>query len=405
MKFSLRLSYQNYSHFFWIRNSLPNKILDNNSMRSGKYIKQFSGDFQYKSFIPNELPFKINLNDSLQDLLSKANLALGRLDGIVEILPDVDFFILMFLRKEATLSSQIEGTQATFSDLLKAESKLENAEIHNDVDEIQNYLESINYGLERLNTLPLSLHLIKEIHEKLLKGVRGENKTPGEFRRSQNWVGGTSIQNASFIPPPVNEMNQSLHNLEKFIYDKSPLPALIKIGIIHSQFESIHPFLDGNGRIERLLITFYLCQRGILKKPMLYLSEYLKKNRQNYYDKLNDIRENDDIEGWLRFFLEGVKVTSDNAVETVKKINEIRNSDLEKVIKKGISKEKSIILFNYLYRSPYINIKSVEKVTAAKNPTAIGIVNNFIDLEILKEVTRKKRNRVFLYDKYLKLFE
>ena len=374
-------------------------------MRSGKYVKQLSGDLQFKSFIPNDLPFKINLIDSLQDLLSKANLALGRLDGIGEILPDVDFFILMYIRKEATLSSQIEGTQATFSDLLKAESKLDNAEIHNDVDEIQNYIEAINYGLKRLNTLPLSLHLIKEIHEKLLKGVRGENKTPGEFRRSQNWIGGSSIQNALFIPPPVNEMIQSLHNLEKFIYDKSPMPVLIKTGIIHSQFETIHPFLDGNGRIGRLLITFYLCQKGILKKPMLYLSEYFKMNRQNYYDKLNDIRDKDDIEGWLRFFLEGVSVTSENAVETVRRINEIRNSDLEKIIKKGISKEKSIVLFNHLYKSPYVSIKSVERVTLTKNPTAISIVNNFIDLEILKETTGKKRNRVFVYDKYLKLFE
>ena len=374
-------------------------------MRSGKYVKQLSGEAQYKSFIPNELPFKLTLNDSLQDLLSKANLALGRLDGIGELLPDVDFFILMYVRKEATLSSQIEGTQATFSDLLKAESKLENAEIHNDVDEIQNYIESVNYGLERLNTFPLSLHLIKEIHEKLLKGVRGENKTPGEFRRSQNWVGGSSISNATFIPPPVDEMNRSLHNLENFIYDKSPLPILIKTGIIHSQFETIHPFLAGNGRIGRLLITFYLCQKGILKKPMLYLSEYFKKNRQSYYERLNDVRDKDDIEGWLRFFLEGVRVTSDNAVETVRRINEMRNSDLEKVIKKGVSKEKSIILFNHLYRSPYVNIKSVEKLTASKNPTAIGIVNNFVDLEILKEVTGKKRNKVFVYDRYLKMFE
>ncbi len=374
-------------------------------MRSGKYVKQLSGEAQYKSFIPGELPFKLTLNDSLQDLLSKADLALGRLDGIGELLPDVDFFILMYVRKEATLSSQIEGTQATFSDLLKAESKLENAEIHNDVDEIQNYIESVNYGLKRLNTFPLSLHLIKEIHEKLLKGVRGENKTPGEFRKSQNWVGGSSISNATFIPPPVAEMNQSLHNLEKFIYNKSPLPILIKTGIIHSQFETIHPFLDGNGRIGRLLITFYLCHKGILKKPMLYLSEYFKKNRQSYYERLNDVREKDDIEGWLRFFLEGVRVTSDNAVDTVRRINEMRNSDLEKVIKKGVSKEKSIILFNHLYRSPYVNIKSVEKLTASKNPTAIGIVNNFVDLDILKEVTGKKRNKVFVYDRYLKMFE
>ena len=248
-------------------------------MRSGTYNKQLKGDAEYKAFIPAKLPFKIKFDSALQNLLSKADQALGRLDGISEVLPDVDFFILMYVRKEATLSSQVEGTQATFSDLLKAEAKIKDAEIHNDVDEIVNYIGAMNYGLKRLRDIPISLRLTREIHEMLLHGVRGRHKSPGEFRRSQNWVGGPTIQTASFIPPPPQEVMPLLDNMEKFLHDKSPIQILVKTALIHSQFENIHPFLDGNGRIGRLLITFYLCQQGVLHKPLLYLSEYFKQNR------------------------------------------------------------------------------------------------------------------------------
>ena len=374
-------------------------------MRSGTYIKQLKGESEYKAFIPNKLPFKIKFDSTLQNLLSKADQALGRLDGISEVLPNVDFFILMYVRKEATLSSQVEGTQATFSDLLKAEAKIKDAGIHNDVNEIVNYTRAMNYGLKRLKDIPISLRLIKEIHEMLLHGVRGKHKSPGEFRRSQNWVGGPTIQTASFVPPSPNEVMPLLDNIEKFFHDKASIQILVKTALIHSQFENIHPFLDGNGRVGRLLITFYLCQQGVLNKPLLYLSEYFKQNRQAYYDKLNAVHEKDDIEGWIKFFLEGVAATSSKAITTARKIVGLHEKDLEIVTGFGRSTEKGIRLLNSLYRTPLVRIKDVEKITKLKNPNALALVTKFVESGILKETTGQKRNRVFSYQNYIKLFE
>ena len=317
--------------------------------RTGKYITQLQGDIQYKAFVPNLLPFEYRVDEKMQHLLSKADIALGRLDGIAEVLPDVNFFIFMYTRKEATLSSQVEGTQATFSDVLKAEAKIEDSEIHKDVDEIINYIKAMNYGLNKLEELPLSLRLIKEIHATLLRGVRGEGKYPGEFRKSQNWVGGATIQTARFVPPPAHEVMPLLGNLEKILNDDTALPILIKIGMVHAQFENIHPFLDGNGRVGRLLITFYLCQQGILKRPLLYLSEFFKAHRQDYYDRLDAVHEKDDIENWLKFFVEGVSVTADKAVETTRKILQLREKDLQKITKMGRSSEKGKLLLDFLY--------------------------------------------------------
>lgn len=374
-------------------------------MRTGKYIKQLSGDSEYQAFVPNFLPFKIDADAVLQDLLSKADLALGRLDGIAELLPDVDFFILMYVRKEAALSSQIEGTQATFADVLKAEAKIESAEVHKDVDEIINYIQAMNYGLKRLSSFPLSLRLIREIHNILLQGVRGAHKMPGEFRKSQNWIGGSNIQTASFVPPPAHELTLLLDNLEKFLHDKSPTPILIKTGLIHSQFEAIHPFLDGNGRIGRLLITFYLCQQGVLRKPLLYLSEFLKQYRQDYYDKLNAMHGKDEIEEWLKFFLSGVAVTAERAVSTARKILELRERDLRKVTGMGRRAENAMRLLHSLYKMPFLKVVDVEKITELKNPNALVLMAKFTKAGILKEITGKKRNRVFAYQDYIKLFE
>lgn len=374
-------------------------------MRTGRYITQLKGSAEYRAFVPATLPHEIKLDHALNGLLSKADQALGRLDGIAEILPDVDFFILMYMRKEATLSSQVEGTQATFSDLLKAEAKIEDMEIHKDVDEIVNYINAMNYGLKRLETLPLSLRLIKEIHKTLLHGVRGEWKTPGEFRISQNWVGGATIETANFIPPPAHELSALLGNLERFLHDSSPLPILIKTGVIHSQFENIHPFLDGNGRIGRLLTTFYLCQQKVLQRPLLYLSEYFKQHRQIYYDRLNAVHEKDEIEGWLKFFLEGVAITSSKAVETARKILQLKNTDHQKIMKVGRSAEKGIVLLNHLYKMPLVRVRDVEKITGLKNPNALELVSKFVKQGILKEITGQKRNRVFIYQSYVKLFE
>jgi len=373
--------------------------------RTGTYIPQLQGDLQYKAFIPNALDYPIKWDNQLHQFVSNAALALGRLDGISEILPDVDFFIFMYIRKEATLSSQVEGTQATFSDVLKAEAKIEDAEIHKDVDEIRNYILAMNHGLARLKDFPLSGRLIREIHAILLRGVRGEHKYPGEFRQTQNWVGGSTLKTARFIPPPPHEMNLSIDNLEKFIHHNNEIPILVKIALIHAQFETIHPFLDGNGRIGRLLITFYLCQQGALGKPLLYLSEYFKAHRTEYYDRLDAYHEKDDIEGWLKFFLEGVAITADKAVETTRRILRLREQDVHKVMALGRSSANGKKVLDYLYKSPYIQIKNVETITGLKNPNALALVNKLEKANILEEFTGKTRNKIFAYHDYLKLFE
>lgn len=375
------------------------------SMRTGKYIKQLSGDLEYRAFIPNLLPFKIHMDSILQELLSKGDLALGRLDGIAELLPDVDFFILMYVRKEAALSSQIEGTQATFADVLKAEAKIVGVEIHEDVDEIINYIKAMNYGLTRLNSLPLSLRLIREIHKILLSGVRGEQRMPGEFRNSQNWIGGATIATATYVPPPAYELVPLLGNFEKFLHNKLPIPVLIKTGLIHYQFEAIHPFLDGNGRMGRLLITVYLCQQGVLRKPLLYLSEFFKQYRQEYYDRLNAAHGKDEIESWLKFFLEGVALTCQKAVETAQKVISLREMDINKVTAMGRSVESGMKLLYSLYKIPMVKVSDVEKITGLKNPNALALIAKFVKAEILQEITGKKRNRVFAYQNYVKLFE
>ncbi len=373
-------------------------------MRTGSYKNQLKGELQYKAFIPNNLPLQLNIDSDLQMLLSKADQALGRLDTIGEVVPDIDFFILMYVRKEATLSSQIEGTQATFVDVLKAESKIKDAEIHKDVDEILNYINAMNYGLTRLRDLPLSLRLLKEIHALLLKGVRGEWKTPGEFRVSQNWVGGSSIQTATYVPPPQSEVMPLMGNLELYLHNTEPMPILLKTGIIHAHFETIHPFLDGNGRVGRLLITFYLCQQGSLTKPLLYLSEFFKEHRQIYYDKLNSYREKDDIEGWLKFYLEGISITAEKAVSTARKIIKLKEVYAQKVASLGRSAERGMKLLNALYKKPLVTIKGVEKIAELKNPNALSLVLKLEKIGILKEITGRTRNRIYSYQDYINLF-
>ncbi|OGH13937.1 MAG: hypothetical protein A2860_01665 [Candidatus Levybacteria bacterium RIFCSPHIGHO2_01_FULL_37_33] len=372
--------------------------------RTGHFREELQGEVKYKTFIPNILPFKVNYDSELQTLQSKADLALGRLDMVADVLPNVDFFIFMYVRKEATLSSQIEGTQATFIDVLKAEARIEDSEIHKDVDEVINYISAMNYGLERSKTLPLSVRLLKEIHAFLLKGVRGGWKTPGEMRKSQNWIGGSSINTAKFVPPPHEEVIPLMSNLEKNLHDNEKLPVIIKIGLIHAQFETIHPFLDGNGRIGRLLITFYLCKQDILRKPLLYLSDFFKEYKTEYYERLNLFRERDDIEGWLKFFLEGVASTSEKALNTSRKIIKQRDKDIAKITKLGKSAENGMKLLNSLYESPLVRVKDVERITGLKNPNALSLVSRFEKLGLLKEITGKQRNRIYSYDDYVQLF-
>jgi Fic family protein len=311
----------------------------------------------------------------------------------------------MYVRKEATISSQIEGTQATFIDVLKKEAKFEDNEIHQDVDEIVNYINAMNYGLKRLEEIPLSLRLIREIHQKLLANVRGAHKTPGEFRTTQNWIGGPTIETATYVPPPAHEVIPLMGNLEKFMHDLSPLPVLIKTGLIHAHFETIHPFLDGNGRTGRLIITFYLCQQEVLHKPLLYLSEYFKRNRQTYYDRLNSYRVNGDIEGWLEFFLQGVVETSEKAVDTSRKIILLRDISIQKIARLGKSTENGMKVLNSLFYKPMLRVKDVEQILSIKNPNALAIVSKLQNLGILKEVTGNRRNRIFSFADYIKLFE
>ena len=368
--------------------------------------KQGSGG--YKAFVPASFLPKdlIKWDKDLILLLSKADRAIGKLNAIDQLVPDVDYFIFMYIKKEATLSSQIEGTQATLIDLVKAEAKLQDEHPPSDIDEIKNYINAMNYGIKRMKDLPFSLRLIKEIHKELLAGVRGHNKTPGEFRKTQNWIGGTTIETAAFVPPIVPEMQRALNDLEKFFHDDlSGLPPLIKTGLIHAQFETIHPFLDGNGRTGRLLITFYLYKENILSRPLLYLSDYFRRHRAIYYDKLNGYRLNNGVENWIKFFLEGVRTVSEEAVETAIKITKLREKDIKKVSSFGRNVDTALILLDKLYSLPIVDSKLIGKITGISSKANISaLTEKFIKAGILKEVTGKERNRRFVYSEYLKQF-
>lgn len=374
-------------------------------MRSGKFIKQLHGEMEYLAFAPNALPFKLKRDAELEALLAEANLALGRLDGVAEIVPDIDFLTLMYSRKEATYSSQVEGTQATFADVLKVEAEAGDQKVPYDVKEILNYIKAMNYGLGRLESLPLSLRLIREIHKVLLGGVRGEEKQSGEFRRSQNWIGGPTINTASFVPAPADDLIDLLSNLESFFYDKKPIPVLIKAGLIHSQFENIHPFLDGNGRTGRLLITFYLCQQRVLQKPLLYLSVYFKNHQKEYYLWLDRAHEKDDIEGWLKFFLSGVIETSREAFRTAQKILELRNKDNQKIVTLGRTTPKASKVLDNLYKNPFITLKGITEFTGLSRSNAYYLLKKLEGIGILHQLfSNRGQAKVFLHQEYLSLF-
>ncbi|TSC89383.1 MAG: filamentation induced by cAMP protein Fic [Microgenomates group bacterium Gr01-1014_5] len=378
--------------------------------RAGIYKKILSGNIAYKAFVPNFLPLypSIKMDDTIQMLLSNADRAIGGLNIVTELLPDSDYFILSYLRKEATLSSQIEGTKATFIDVAKAEAGEIDRETPQDYPEIVNYINAINYGLKRIreDDFPMALRLLREIHERILKEVRGQYKTPGEFRKSQNWIGGASINTASYIPPTAEDMNAALDNLENFMNDKKPMPVLIRIGLIHSQFETIHPFLDGNGRVGRLMITLLLCHYGLLPKPALYLSEYFKAFRNEYYDRLNAVHEKGDFEGWLKYFLEGVWLVAEEATSTAMKIKALKDRDIMKL--SGLSAQTSrnaIKLLENLFSSPIMTVKDVSKYTGLSYANANNLVKKLIDLKILEPLVERKRNRVFAYSEYMNLFK
>ena len=376
-------------------------------MRAGQYVQQPTG---YKAFIPASLPPKpaIRMDGELMRLLSDADRALGRLDGIASILPNPNLFVAMYVRHEAVLSSQIEGTQSTLEDLLEYEvAQNPPSTIPRDIEEVVNYVGAMNHGLERLPELPLSLRLLREIHERLLRGVRGGERSPGKFRTSQNWVGppGCTLQTAQFVPPPPHEMNAALHNLEAFLHDRTSLPVLVHCGIAHAQFETIHPFLDGNGRVGRLLITLLLCERGVLQRPLLYLSYYLKAHRAEYYDRLTAIRHDGNWEGWLKFFLRGVYEVSQAATEVSRAISTIREQHRKLVAEKAPNAASGQKLLDSLFQQPLISVREVEQAVDCSYATANTLVRHFEDIGILKEMTGQQRNRVYRYNSYLDLFE
>jgi Fic family protein len=380
--------------------------MQESKFRAGKYITQPTG---YKAFIPNPLPPDppIQMNNKLITLLSKAELALGRLDGSTEVLPNPDLFVFMYVRKEAVLSSQIEGTQASLIDLLEYEARAKEEGKVKDVKEVSNYVAALNYGMERVAKLPLSLRLLKEIHAKLLSNVRGSERNPGEFRTSQNWIGaqGSLLKDASFVPPPPFEMKQAMGELENFIHKENEMPLLLKAGLIHAQFETIHPFLDGNGRMGRLLITFFLCQKGLLKRPLLYLSHYFKKHRAQYYDLLQNIRDEGDWENWLFFFLKGVAEVSEEATDTAKRIVRLREEFRENIQKHfGKNSGNPLKVLEMLFNSPFVTINDISDITRLSYSSANNLGKELEKIGILEETTGQKRNRIFVFRPYVDVF-
>ncbi len=373
--------------------------------RAGRYIEQVGG---YRAFIPSPLPPDPPVDPrGLHALLSRADRALGRLDGSIYTLPNPDLFVAMYVRKEAVLSSQIEGTQSSLQDVLAAEAKVLDPERPSDVDEVFNYVAAMNYGLERLASLPLSVRLIREIHERLLRGVRGSHATPGELRNSQNWIGasGCTLSEAVFVPPPPHEVPKLLSDLERFLHRETDLPLLVKIGLAHAQFETIHPFLDGNGRVGRLLITFLLCNEHVLQKPVLYLSWYFKRHRQEYYDRLQAVRDDGDWEAWIAFFLRGVADVSGQATETARRLLTMREEHRDRVTQSlGRAAGNGHRTLEYLYEHPIVTVNDVKRLVGSTYPAANDLVARLVEEGILSEMTGQKRNRRFVYREYLAVF-
>ena len=372
--------------------------------RLGAYVVSTVGGERVRAFVPPPLPPQPRVQlGGLQGLLEKANQALGRLDGLASILPDISLFIYLYVRKEAVLSSQIEGTQSSLSDLLLFESAEAPGVPLGDVQEVSNYVAAMNHGLRRLREgFPLSLRLIREIHEVLLAKGRGSEKEPGEFRRSQNWIGGSRPGNAVFVPPPPERVMECMGALELFLHQERPeLPTLVKAALAHVQFETIHPFLDGNGRLGRLLITFLLCAAGALREPILYLSLYFKSNRQRYYDLLQAVRETGDWETWLEFFLTGVRETADQAAETARRILALFEADRRKIESLGRPAASALRVHQFMQTRPIISIPAAAEKLSLSAPTVTKSIEHMIGLGLLREITGKRRHRLFVYDPYL----
>ncbi len=375
--------------------------------RIGHYVPGSTLGEQVRCYVPPPLPPDPPLDLSrLMGRIARADQALGRLDGITLILPSTRLFVFMYVRKEALLSSQIEGTQSSLSDLLLFENKETPFVPLDDVEEVSNYVIAMNYGLKRLaEGFPLSLRLIREMHEKLLTRGRGSGKQPGEFRTSQNWIGGTRPGNALFVPPPPSAVLDCLGDLEKFLHDRSTYPVLVRAALAHVQFETIHPFLDGNGRLGRLLVTLMLCEERTLREPILYLSLYLKKNRSRYYELLQLVREKGDWEAWLEFFLDGVIETSEQGVETARRMLALFEKDKGKISTLGRAAASALRVHGELQRSPLQSVPHMAKRLKLSQPTVQKSLDHLARLDIVREITGKRRSRLYEYSKYLRILD
>jgi Fic family protein len=369
---------------------------------SGKYVSQGS----YKSFQPSLINRQWSNTDmKVQELLGKADRELGRLDMYSEHIPNISLYISMHVLKEATQSSRIEGTQTNMKEALLEQDEVP-VEKRDDWEEVQNYIKAMNVAIESLENIPFSSRLIKETHKTLLQGVRGEHKLPGAFRKSQNWIGGSKINNAKFIPPVHHTIGDYMSDLEKFAHNEDIyVPMLLRIALIHYQFETIHPFLDGNGRVGRLMITLYLVEKNILQEPILYLSDYLERHRQDYYENLTKVREENDITQWFIFFLTGIIETAQDSILTFKNILQLQKDVNEEIQKLGARTVHAQKVLEHLYQKPLVTADEIQKLTALSMPTVYNLIKELEELDILNEITGAKRGRKYLFSKYLSLFE
>lgn len=379
------------------------KTLDTESFRAGHFEKGTG----YSYFVPEPINNQWQWKDAqLSTLLEKASISLGELNSFARLVPNIDLFIQLHVTKEAVISSRIEGTQTNIDEALLPEEEI-NPERRNDWLEVRNYSEAMKHAIKDLEKLPLSSRLLCKTHERLLSGVRGKHKMPGEFRKSQNWIGGASLNDAAFIPPAYTYVNELMGDLENFLHNEDiHVPALIRIGIAHYQFETIHPFLDGNGRIGRLLITLYLVSKKILQQPLLYLSVFFEKNKSLYYDNLTRVREKNDLIHWLKYFLTGVDETARQASNTLSEILKLKEN-VENTLRNtaGRRAHTALVLLSYLFKEPFIHVKQAEEICNLSTKAANGLVNLFVQQGILKEVSGKTRYRLFLFEPYLNLFK